>query len=687
MEVLSVDDNSREQILPLSSAMIVNRFTPARAPFNVESVRVQLPPLGDGSSPAGRPLRIVIFADAARAGQPPANPQLLVDRTITIPNLPENRLLEVMLPAPLTVNGGDLYVGVQSPNANVAFAADGSSAARNRSFISTNNGGSFQPLQVAVNGNNAPANVILRAVVNAKFNAVNNRPPEIAAISPTAAPSGSSFKLRVYGQSFFPDSDDAAGVRYKSAIRWNGQEKPTEFLAHSQLQAEITAADLAGLSTARVTVFTATPNGGFESAPVEFGVTANAPTPVVTRLEPAVAAVASSATTLTIHGRNFTPNSVAQWNGGNRTTKFISSVKLEATLPANDLAAAANAEIKVFTPTPGGGSSNVETFRVAPCSYRLSETNQTVGGARQFDENSELNLKGVMLETESHCQWTAQSDANWIVLADRSGVGRAPIGYNILNNSGAAPRAGAITVANQTLTINQVGAPPVVSSASYGTGNAPDSVATIFGVGLAKTTQAATTQPLPTNLEGTTVTVTRIGLGRQPLNAGLFFASPTQINFLMPVDSTPPPLPQAGLPAFVSVFIDGKLVADSFIFLAPVTPGLFSADASGKGIAAAVALRVKADGSQQFEPVGVFDQMQNRFIALPIDLGPQTDRVFLLLFGTGIRGRSSLLSTEVRVGGIVTPALFAGAQGDFAGLDQVNVELPRALIGRGEVPV
>ena len=33
------------------------------------------------------------------------------------------------------------------------------------------------------------------------------------------------------------------------------------------------------------------------------------------------------------------------------------------------------------------------------------------------------------------------------------------------------------------------------------------------------------------------------------------------------------------------------------------------------------------------------------------------------------------------------PVPYAGAQGDFAGLDQVNIELPGSLRGRGEVPV
>jgi hypothetical protein len=39
------------------------------------------------------------------------------------------------------------------------------------------------------------------------------------------------------------------------------------------------------------------------------------------------------------------------------------------------------------------------------------------------------------------------------------------------------------------------------------------------------------------------------------------------------------------------------------------------------------------------------------------------------------------------IGGLEAPVLYAGAQGDYAGLDQLNVALPPSLIGRGEVDV
>ena len=60
------------------------------------------------------------------------------------------------------------------------------------------------------------------------------------------------------------------------------------------------------------------------------------------------------------------------------------------------------------------------------------------------------------------------------------------------------------------------------------------------------------------------------------------------------------------------------------------------------------------------------------------------DQVILLLFGTGIRGGTDV---RVRIGGGDAQVLGFAPSSEFVGLDQVNVVLSRALIGRGEVEV
>jgi len=225
--------------------------------------------------------------------------------------------------------------------------------------------------------------------------------------------------------------------------------------------------------------------------------------------------------------------------------------------------------------------------------------------------------------------------------------------------------------------LSNAGAVAAVSAASFkASALASESIVALFGASLASSTQVATSAPLPALLGGTSVTV-RDSANNEKL-APLFFVSEGQINFLMPAGLA------SGEAAIITTNPDGR-IARGTVNLASVAPAMFSANANGQGVAAAVVLRTKAGGSQSYEPVATFDQSQNRFVAAPIDLGAETDQVFLVAYGTGIRFRNSLGAVAARIGGVDSQVLFAGPASGFFGLDQINVRLSRSLIGRGEV--
>ena len=216
-----------------------------------------------------------------------------------------------------------------------------------------------------------------------------------------------------------------------------------------------------------------------------------------------------------------------------------------------------------------------------------------------------------------------------------------------------------------------------ISAASFsGAELAADSIVAAFGSELATQTLAAPVTPLPTTLAGTTVRVRDSAGIERP--APLFFISPAQINYLMPTGV-------ALGNATVTITSGSGKVSLGAVQIAAVAPGLFAANANGQGVAAALALRVKADGTQSYETIARFDTATGRFVSTPIDLGPAGEQVFLLLFGTGLRGRSSLTTTTLLMGGAGAQVLYVGAQGELVGLDQVNVAVPRTLIGRGEI--
>lgn len=215
-----------------------------------------------------------------------------------------------------------------------------------------------------------------------------------------------------------------------------------------------------------------------------------------------------------------------------------------------------------------------------------------------------------------------------------------------------------------------------VSAASYRAEGASEAIVAAFGVNLASQTVTATTLPLPTTLAGITVNVRDSGGTERP--APLFFVSPQQLNYQLPTGT------QSGA-AQLTVQVKGYPLAHGALPVSAVAPGLFSANASGQGVAAAVALRVRADGTQVFEAVARFDAAQNRFVALPLDVGAETEQLFLLLFGTGLRQRRDLAGVTATLGGVTATVEYAGPQGELTGLDQVNLRLPRTLAGRGEV--
>lgn len=223
----------------------------------------------------------------------------------------------------------------------------------------------------------------------------------------------------------------------------------------------------------------------------------------------------------------------------------------------------------------------------------------------------------------------------------------------------------------------------LLSAASFDENSVtPSGIVAAFGSGLATTTAIPTTAPLPVELGGTTARI------RDSANveraAELFFVSPNQVNLLVPAAT-------AEGEATITIRSGDGAVSTGGFNVVNVAPAIFTANSNGAGVPAANLIRVRSDGSQVLESpfeFGAGNTLQPR----PIDLGPEGDRVFLILFLSGIRlaadpnGDGNLNeSIGVVIAGGVEPVAFAGEQGSFSGLDQVNLELPRVLAGRGRI--
>jgi uncharacterized protein (TIGR03437 family) len=213
---------------------------------------------------------------------------------------------------------------------------------------------------------------------------------------------------------------------------------------------------------------------------------------------------------------------------------------------------------------------------------------------------------------------------------------------------------------------------PVVTNQSFADGSfrfAPESIVVALGQSFTKKTASADGKAH--TLAGIQVSVKdSAGVTR---TAGLYYAGPSQVRYVMPLDTAP-----GVATVTVGTEVSGALVST-------VAPALFSADGTGTGVALATAQLDTSGGHETPETVY---QCTATCIAVPLDLGKPADKLYVSFQGTGIRGRSSLSNVVAQVGGVPAHVEAAAkSPNSDPGMDYVSVIIPHSLKGAGEVPV
>lgn len=131
--------------------------------------------------------------------------------------------------------------------------------------------------------------------------------------------------------------------------------------------------------------------------------------------------------------------------------------------------------------------------------------------------------------------------------------------------------------------------------------------------------------------------------------------------------------------------------AEVAVPIAPVAPGLFTLN-SEKLLAASVVRSPSGDLVPPWMRTAIWEQVyeldeSGRFIARPIEFGPPEEELTLVLYGTGVRGRSAAEAVRVVIGELPLTASMAGPQPGWTGMDEIRVILPRTLSGAGTVDV
>jgi uncharacterized protein (TIGR03437 family) len=208
----------------------------------------------------------------------------------------------------------------------------------------------------------------------------------------------------------------------------------------------------------------------------------------------------------------------------------------------------------------------------------------------------------------------------------------------------------------------------VVTNAAYGTyAVAPAAIVSIWGTDLAAGPVSAASQPLPLSLGDISATLQDAKGARFPIP--LLYVSRNQVNAIIPSGAA------TGIGTITLTC--GSTTFTGTVTINKVAPGLFTATQNGQGPAAAQAVNnqgyvhtYRCTAPASCSPA-------------PIDVNAYPH---LTLYGTGIRG-ATRANISVKIGNVEARVTFAGAQGQYAGLDQVNVDLPASLKGRGQLVV
>lgn len=333
--------------------------------------------------------------------------------------------------------------------------------------------------------------------------------------------------------------------------------------------------------------------------------------------------------------------------------------------------------------TISGGVSTPTKADAQTISYTSSSVYVTANDLASYPMGpwfSALDKGGVFQNFPSTQSLRAQIPLTPSVAATKTRAGLGPVGLLVngvaifnaqdgasYSNSTKADIGGGM-VANGVLN---------VSAASFEAGpiapGAMVSAFATFNAKLATSTAGAASPSWPTTLGGTTVTIRDSAGTTQAANIG--YASPTQVNYRVPENVS------SGI-ATVTITAGGTSISSS-LNITSVYPNLFYFF-NQENTAAAYITRVR-NGQNTDEAIIQVSQ-SGAITAQPIDFGLETDQLYLILFGTGLGQPISPVVT-VNVGNITASAVYAGAQGTWAGLDQYNVPLSRALIGKGKVNI
>jgi uncharacterized protein (TIGR03437 family) len=363
----------------------------------------------------------------------------------------------------------------------------------------------------------------------------------------------------------------------------------------------------------------------------------------------------------------------ANWSSLGKSLPKVAVLSLVLQRPTRVLRAATHGRSvwDILVPLSGAG--------LAPAIDSIAPASANWGGG-----DFTLTVTGSNFGPGTVVRWNGQSRPTTFVdsthltvaipAADIAAVGRAAVTAFNAGNGGGSSNATSFTI----------GPPPQTTSTAFvnaanpsgGNALAPRSIASLFGTNLAPQVAVADlAPPLPFTLGGVTMTM---GGGSVPL----FFVSPTQINFQIPLFTL------NGQISTILTVTQGASTTSITVQLKPYAPALFTTNAGGTGQASTLI----AGTTSLAAPIGAFPASR------PARIGE-----YLSIYATGlgdVSNRPSLGSASpdgplattlatpaITIGGVPATVSFSGLAPGFVGLYQINVQVPAGAPTGPDIPI